>query len=324
MAAPGGAGALVISLDFELFWGMRDVVSLAAYRANLEGSAAAIRATLELFEDQQIHATWACVGLVFAGTSEEARRLAPSLRPRYRAPGLSPYAALERGEPDVDPACYFAPEALALIRRCPHQEIGTHTFSHYYCNEPGQTAAQFDADLGAAVAQAVAWGLTLRSLVFPRNQCNPEYLPILTRHGITAYRGREAPAWLFEPSDSRVGTTVRRAIRLADHYAPLVADTARPGAASRGPGPLNLPGTRFLRPYDPRLRHLDGLRLHRMQAEMTRAAEAGRVYHLWWHPHNFGVHTGQNLAFLAALLRHAKTLAERFGFRSLSMGELAS
>ena len=35
---------------------------------------------------------------------------------------------------------------LSLVRRikdCPHQEIGTHTFSHYYCLEDGQTPEHF-------------------------------------------------------------------------------------------------------------------------------------------------------------------------------------
>ena len=88
--------------------------------------------------------------------------------------------------------------------------------------------------------------------------------------------------------------------------------------------PINIPGSRFLRPYDPRLRHLDPLRVHRMQAEMTRAATQGHIYHLWWHPHNFGVHTSENLLILDQLLEHASMLRRRSGFRSMNMGELAA
>lgn len=315
-------GAFVVSLDFELYWGMRDVVTLEAYRANLEGSPAAIRRMLDLFEQREIHATWACVGLLFAKDAEEARRFAPHVRPSYRARELSPFEALERRQVDRDPQVYFASALIDAIKQRPHQEIGTHTFSHYYCNEAGQTAEQFDADLAAAVAIAKQSGVQLRSLVFPRNQSNPDYLPILARHGITSYRGLTAN-WAFERSDSRLGTIVRRGARLADNYAPLCPVAPTPADRLQGT-PVNIPGSRFLRPYDPRLRHLDPLRLHRMQREMTHAAEAGHIYHLWWHPHNFGVHTSDNLRILDQLLAHANLLRQRFGFRSANMGELAA
>lgn len=315
-------GALVVSLDFELFWGMRDVVTLEAYRANLEGSPAAIRRMLDVFEQREIHATWAVVGLLFAKDAEQARRFAPRVRPSYRARELSPFEALDRKLVDRAPQCYFAPESIAEIRKRPHQEIGTHTFSHYYCNETGQTAEQFDADLAAAVAIAKEFGVELRSLVFPRNQSNREYLPILARHGITSYRGLTG-SWAFTHSRSKLGTLVRRGARLADNYAPLWP--ALPTRVERLKGaPVNIPGSRFLRPYNPRLRQLDPLRFHRMQTEMTRAAENGHIYHLWWHPHNFGVHTSENLQMLDRLLEHASTLRRRFGFRSVNMGELAA
>lgn len=312
-------GTLVVSLDFELFWGMRDVVTLEAYRANLEGSPAAIRRMLDLFEQRNIHATWACVGLLFARDSAEARRFVPRVLPSYRAPKLSPYEALERGEVDESPSCYFAPELVAEIARRPHQEVATHTFSHYYCNEVGQTAEQFEADLEAAVAIASQSGVQIESLVFPRNQANADYLPILARHGITSYRGLTAH-WAHEHSDSRLGTIVRRGLRLADNYARLCPPT--PTRALEG-APINIPGSRFLRPYNPRLRQFDELRIHRMQAEMSAAAESGEIYHLWWHPHNFGIHQNDNLAILDRLLRHANSLSERHGFRSRTMAELA-
>lgn len=315
-------GALVVSLDFELHWGMRDVVTLEAYRANLEGTPVAIRRTLDLFEQREIHATWACVGLLFARNADEARRFAPRLQPSYRAPERSPFGALEREEIDAAPHCYFAPELIDAIKKRPHQEIGTHTFSHYYCKEAGQTAEQFDADLTAAVAIAQRCGVRLRSLVFPRNQSNPDYLPILIRHGITSYRGTTAN-WAFAHSDSRLATLVRRGARLADNYAPL-CPVAPTRVNSLSGALLDIPGSRFLRPYHPRLRHLDPLRLHRMKAEMSHAAESGHIYHLWWHPHNFGVHTSENLHILDQLLDHASSLRRRFGFRSVNMGELAA
>jgi hypothetical protein len=56
---------------------------------------------------------------------------------------------------------------------------------------------------------------------------------------------------------------------------------------------------------------------------MTYAAKNNLIYHLWWHPHNFGAYQGENFAGLVKILNHYKRLNEKFGFASLSMGELS-
>ena len=56
---------------------------------------------------------------------------------------------------------------------------------------------------------------------------------------------------------------------------------------------------------------------------MTQAAKAGEIYHLWWHPHNFGWHPKENLKDLEQILQHYQYLHEEYGMQSLTMGELA-
>jgi hypothetical protein len=68
---------------------------------------------------------------------------------------------------------------------------------------------------------------------------------------------------------------------------------------------------------------LDGLRLGRIKNAMTDAALNKRLYHLWWHPHNFGRNTAQNIAFLERIAEHYVLLRERHGFASLNMEELS-
>ncbi len=48
------AGAFVISLDFELHWGVHDVFALEAYRNNLLGARTVIPKLLRLFEERQV------------------------------------------------------------------------------------------------------------------------------------------------------------------------------------------------------------------------------------------------------------------------------
>src|SRR4051794_24900749 len=53
-----GHGRLVVSLDFELYWGVRDQRSIADYRANLLGVRDVVPRLLELFERHGIRVTW--------------------------------------------------------------------------------------------------------------------------------------------------------------------------------------------------------------------------------------------------------------------------
>ena len=65
---------------------------------------------------------------------------------------------------------HFSPEVILKISKVTGQEIGTHTFSHYYCSEKGQSIDEFDCDIESAVKIAKKFDLDINSLVFPRNQ----------------------------------------------------------------------------------------------------------------------------------------------------------
>src|SRR5215213_3336669 len=84
-------GALVISLDFELHWGVRDWTPPGgSYRQNLLGVWEAVPRMLALFEEYDIAATWATVGFLFARSKQELEEFSPSIRPIYKDPALYP------------------------------------------------------------------------------------------------------------------------------------------------------------------------------------------------------------------------------------------
>jgi hypothetical protein len=72
----------------------------------------------------------------------------------------------------------------------------------------------------------------------------------------------------------------------------------------------------LLAPLEPR-------KVARVLAELSDAAARGGVYHLWWHPHNFGVHQDHHLAQLDAVLERFRVLRDETGMRSLTMAEAA-
>lgn len=313
------AGTLIVSLDFELFWGMLDVTSLEAYQNNVLGGKKAIPQLLELFRKYGIHATWATVGYLFAEDKEGLKTFfpEPSLRPAYTDQRLDPYAYLETiGNNEAEAPCFFCPDLIRLVARTPGQEIGSHTFCHYYCREAGQTAEQFAADMKAAKIIGKEKGYDLTSVVLPRNQCVPEYTRILRELGYTAYRDLEND-WIHRKVPVRI---LKRAFTLLDAYLPLTGGTYRPKMEQ---GIWNLTGSKMYRPVMPALRALEGLKLRRIKGQMHRAARRGEVYHLWWHPHNLGADTQAHMAQLEELFRYYERLKQNYGMQSLNMREAA-
>jgi peptidoglycan/xylan/chitin deacetylase (PgdA/CDA1 family) len=315
-------GTLIVSLDFELYWGVRHLASAGRYQQNLVGARAAVPALLNLFTEYEIHATWATVGFLFFDRTEALVKCAPKLRPKYRKGNLSPYLDLPPKEArETSDSVFFARSLVRAIANTPNQEIGSHTFSHYYCLEQGHDVDSFEEDLLAARFAARPVGRELRSLVFPQNQVQEEFLDACYKAGIVAYRGNPE-SWFYRACSESTQGYARRLGRLADAYVPLVA-TCYPFPMPSAQLPINLPASRFLRPYSRVLRILEPLRLRRIIRELTHAAQAGLCYHLWWHPHNFGIDTAANLGFLRKILEHYLFLRDHYGMKSANMGEAA-
>jgi peptidoglycan/xylan/chitin deacetylase (PgdA/CDA1 family) len=317
-------GAFVVSLDFELHWGVRDRQAAdGPYRVNLAGARQAIPHILRLFEEFDIAATWATVGFLFATSRRELLEHYPYCRPTYRVRALDPY--LETiGENEQEDELHYASSLIELIRGSRRQEIATHTFSHFCCLEPYQNQEAFKADLESAVRLAAKRRIRLRSIVFPRNQVKEEYLDLLAAYGITSYRGTER-GWMYNARCREEDGTLRRGARLADQIIPVSGSRVTPWRdiyESRGLS--NVRGSMFLRPYSPKWHLYDSLRLRRISTSIRLAATKGGIFHLWWHPHNFGLYTHENLNLLRRVLEVVAECKERYGLQTMSMSEVAN
>lgn len=312
---------LVISLDFELMWGLRDLANAGIYRRNVLGVRQAIPATLELFKKYDIHATWAAVGLLLFDTKAELEKYLPSVRPSYQRHSLSPYPALpEIGDNERSDPLHYGLSLAAKIVESDGQELASHTFCHYYCLEPGQTLQEFEADTEAAVRAVRRVADSPRSLVFPRNQYNSEYLACFRKHGLDVFRGNERH-WAYSASSGDGNTRLKRLVRMLDSYGNISGQNGiLAGLANEC---VNLPSSRFLRPFSQRLRRLNGLRVERITRAMRQSFMANRGFHLWWHPHNFGANLDANLFSLEAILRAYVDLRDRYDAPSLTMAEYA-
>lgn len=318
---PGGI--FVVSLDFELRWGVRDKKSIADYSKNLLGVRSAVHALLELFNKYQIHVTWGTVGFLFFETRSELLQNLPVKKPDYVNAKLCPYRELNLvGADEQDDPLHFGMSLIETIKSFPHQEIGSHTFSHYYCLERGQDIDAFSADLEATLTVAKRYNFNIESLIFPRNQINRDYLAVCREKGINTYRGNES-SWIYKERSREDEHLVRRGLRLLDAYFNLSSHNCYSLDKIAAEFPFNIPSSRFLRPYSNKLSILEPLRLQRILSDITYAARNNLVYHLWWHPEDFGTDPTENMSFLKKILDHYSVMRQTYGMESLNMQELA-
>jgi hypothetical protein len=57
---------------------------------------------------------------------------------------------------------------------------------------------------------------------------------------------------------------------------------------------------------------------------MLTAAKQKALFHLWWHPHNFGKNQKENLIQLEDVLKYYVKMNMEFGMKSMNMSEVVN
>lgn len=317
-------GSFVISLDFELSWGMIDKSTSEEYgKTNVAQVPEVIKGMLSLFDKYDVKATFATVGLIMLNDKNEAISMAPSHKPSYKNSILSPYSDdfIEKIKPK-NTKLYFSPELIEELKNNKYVEIGTHTFCHYYCWEEGQTLEQFEQDIATAIKIAKEQGIVMTSIIFPRNQVSKPYINICSKYGIKCYRGNAIS--FFEQPKNKLHRYKNRILRLLDTYINVGRHTPISYEKIDNLEQLvNIPASRLLKPYNETFAFLENLKLHRIKSEIKHAAKYNKLYHLWWHPHNFGDNVEKNLQNLEIILQYYVKCHKKHGMQSYTMTELA-
>lgn len=304
----------IISLDFELHWGVFDTLG-DKYNKNLDGTKYAIREILELFKKYDISATWCIVGMLFNKNIEDFQKYKPMKLPSYKNTQLNPYN-VNIGKDEKQDPYHYAYDIIKLILSYRMQEIGSHSYSHYYCREEGQTIEEFEDDTKSAVKIAKdKFGINLKSYVFPKNEVNKDYLGVLIKYGFSHFR-IPPNNWLY--NNGQKTNKIGRIIRYVDSYINL---SGRYTSKLIFINSLKATqGDRFLRPHSNRF--FDLLMLNRIKKEMLYAAKNNLDYHLWWHPHNFGTNTKENLNNLEVLFKFYLNLNKQYKMESVCVQQL--
>ena len=302
-------------------WGVFDKRTILDYGENILGVSKVIPQILNLFSEYNIHCTWATVGGLFYETIEEINLDFPDTLPTYLNDNYSAYSHLRKVESSNFKKYYSGLHLIHLINKTPGQEIGTHTFSHYYCLEPGQNIYQFKADINRAVSKCAQYGIINRSIIFPRNQYCNEYLKICNEAGINSFRGNENN-FLQKPRSQDKLSMFIRFLRLLDTYVNLTGYNIY-SEIFQVQGLINIKSSFFFRPFNKKLSFLENLKIRRYKKAMLMAAKSNSVFHIWWHPHNFGANSKENLKQLKELLDYFKLLNKNYGMQSLNMKEIS-
>ncbi|TFG24471.1 MAG: hypothetical protein EU529_04220 [Promethearchaeota archaeon] len=317
-------GIFIISFDMELYWGVRDEISLKKYKKNLIGVHSFIPSILKLFKRFDIHSTWAIVGFLFFKSKEHLISNIPSKLPNYSNKNYSPYDyAFKMKANKFKDLYHFAPNLIELINSYPNQEIATHTFSHFYCLEKSQNLESFKLDLETAVNIAQKNKILIKSITFPRNQINPQYFHILKEFGINQYRGNPL-SWLYHTETwEKSSFLFRRIFQFLDAYINITGHNTYNIKSISNSILLNIAASRFLYWYTKPIKYLETMKVKRICSDLTYAAKRGEIYHLWAHPHNFGVNISENLKLFRKIIKHYVHLREKYDMKSLNMSELA-
>ncbi len=310
-------GYFLISLDFELQWGRFDKVVLDDTRKKeLENTLQLVPQMLKLFEENDIAVTWAVVGMMLNKNREEWVNNIPKSIPEYTNQKLSPYQYFNSLKPDETSNKYFfAQELIASISNANKQELASHTYSHYYCLEEGQSIEYFKADLEKVVEVSDY----VKSLVLPRNQFNKNYYSVFKELNFLTIRTNPSN-WYWNAEKDNI---LKRIFRLVDTFS-LFSNNKCVDLdffQNQNQHPYFLPSSRFFRSWIPKNKIINYIKLLRIRIEMTYSAKCNKYYHIWWHPENFGNHPNECFSELKIIVQHYLKLQKKYGFKSVTMSE---
>ena len=316
-------GTLVISLDFEMLWGVADFANLDVWTPIVDRVHTVVPRLLEMFQQHGVHATWAVVGALMCEDRNDFLNRLPKPIATQTKIILDKLGLNENGN---DSCCLdrvlFAPELVRMIAACEGQEVGTHTFSHYYCSNTSSNPEEFYAELMASRKIAMEKGYPFCSAVFPRNQVSGKFVEVLEHSHLRCFRGVEH-GWI--PRNRRKLGKLGNVLWYLDNYIPLARTASFPLNNVEQIGNLmSIRNSRFFKPYRPKYAFAEWLKLWRYKLEMKSAAKRGEIYHMYWHPHNFAENTEANFRQMEELLSYFEKMHSKYGMESKNLLELIS
>ncbi|MGZ9083865.1 MAG: polysaccharide deacetylase family protein [Rhodoplanes sp.] len=283
-------GALTISIDLELAWGVWDRLTPEDLRMAETAERPICAALIELFDRHSVPVTWAMVAALLDESSAKQR------------PGPV--------------RCWYAPDVVEqIVRAKAGHEIGSHGGRHIDLAAADATPAADDL-LFAKETHRNA-GLPFQSFVFPRNRIGN--LDAVAQAGLRVFRGRDI-GWTS--AAHRAGRWAAKAANLADKMLPIPPRSVTPHAQA---DLIDLPGSMLLIGRNGARRFVfPAVTRAKLSMGLAHAIRTGGVFHLWFHPSNFYYRRQEQFATLAWFLALAADEAGRGRIEIVPMGSYAT
>jgi len=309
-------GFFVLSLDVEIIWGtFSSADNPRKYEVYFNNYRSIFRRLVDILDEYEVPTTFAFVGHLLLDSCSRENGI---IHPDVLYPNYDWYpAGWHRHDPGTDlqsnPA-WYGTDILEVVKsaRTKH-EIGSHTFSHIIVDDPACTREIFLSQLNKCKALHEKHSLEFKSFVYPSNKI--AHIDALNEVGIIAYRGIEEN-WYAQAKGSfhRGAHYLDRAIGIT----PPVYELPTQSIA-----PVNVPASMMLFPMGG-LRSLIPLssRVTQGKKGLQKAAGLGRLFHLWFHPHNLINAEGLLTAF-RMILDQATELRDAGKLEYITMGDYA-
>lgn len=323
--APPACGAVVISFDFEMAWGLRWASRRADYWQPYRNDLPVVVRLLEILSRYRLSATWATVGhlLLRDAYPDWSALAAHSPRPGWYENIPSPAQDTRR--------VFYGADAVDAIVACPiHQELACHTFTHPTLADPRCSRELATGEIRACLEAARRYGRTLRSMVFPIN--GVAHLDVLEELGFTSYRAMNTEWYYFGTrfatrqlgqagllgkglaAAMRIGRLVDEKLRLP----PPVSQARRVGRLWEVPHGMFLPGFAGMARYTS-----VADRTQKAGRGIARAAQQGRIFTLYIHPDAFHRQSDRMFGCFAAICRQIAQVRDAGRLRVYTMEQLA-
>lgn len=285
-------GALCISIDLELAWGVWDKPDPTTLRLVRTKEPDIVQRLLSVLQRYEVAATWAIVSQLLVHNRD--RRIAPG-----------------------DDALWYAPAIIEAIRVArPTHEIGSHSFRHPYFSELDAATAR--GELAAARRVHDAHGLEFQSFVYPRNLV--AHGEALQEHGIAVFRSVDAGVLQMA---GYLHPAARKALNLGTKLLPVTPPTVWPRRHQSGL--IELQSSLLLMARNGARKLIRPTLLHANARRGLASAQARRgLFHLWFHPSNFYYDTDTQFQIFEAILSDAARLRDAGTLDVRTMGSFAN
>lgn len=301
----------MISIDTELSWGTFDVGRVDSYLPAYNRTRSVVNRLINLFDEYEVSATWATVAHLLHDCGGE-----------HRADPGPDYWWIDNWYGSLpcvtgrDRSLWYAPEMIDAIRQCQTpQEIGVHAYSHLILGERGCSSRVAKREIDEAIRIMESHGIEPESFVFPRNSIGHQ--EILSENGVRIYRGRDA-RWYERRALPDVIRKVPRYIEEATKITP-------PSVIPTWDGDIiKLPGSQVFRPFHDGWQFTpSSSRVVKAKKGLDRAVSEGEIFHLRFHPFDFGFNPDDLLSKLAKVLHYANEMRDKGLLDVLCMREVA-